>query len=221
LLWLWIPGSALAGCPGMTAQLICPTPAHHFAKSPRFGPAAVTIRGLDGARAGVTHACAGPHETKLNVANIAVSNPPPCRCRSSAPRRLIRRGRDRARVLLWRPRWRHDLRTPDQAHRKRRDRQPSRSFDSVPRQRPRPVRARPDHRCLAVSGARARHDAGGCHSGLGAIRERMVSGEWRIGKLPARYSPVAIRPLRLINEPLRHSFDCARLRVRDLKILAV
>jgi hypothetical protein len=24
-LWLWIPGSALAGCPGMTAQLICRT----------------------------------------------------------------------------------------------------------------------------------------------------------------------------------------------------
>jgi hypothetical protein len=25
LLWLWIPGSALAGCPGMTARVICPT----------------------------------------------------------------------------------------------------------------------------------------------------------------------------------------------------
>jgi hypothetical protein len=89
-----------------------------------------------------------------------VSNHCSC-CRHLPLKPRLRACPDRPRLLLWRARRRNDLCSPDESDGKRPDRHPWRTLHPVPRQRPRPVRARADHRPLGQRRAGAGHDACG------------------------------------------------------------
>lgn len=101
--------------------------------------------------------------------NPRVSNLFPGPDCSSLPFRHLCRGRNRFGFLLWGPRSWNDVRPPNQAVWKRRDRAPRRPLDPVSRQRPWSLRSGKGDRFVGQRGSGAGHDASRHHSRVGRI----------------------------------------------------